>query len=311
MPNSPPPPEAGWYLEVDPGSAGLRLDQFLSLRIQRLSRSRAAKLQVIDLDSTWRPLKKSTVLQAGQRLWARRPVPDAQARPPAPRVLYEDDELLVLDKPAGLATHPTASRFVATVSYWLKREGRAHAEPAHRLDVETSGLLLCGKGPEAIRLLKRAFAQQHIEKAYLAVVEGRPPEPRFSVRIPLGPDLLSAVRLKMGAGHLSAHTDFELRRAGAQRALLEARPVTGRQHQIRCHLALSGLPIVGDKLYGPDEQLFLKNLERPLNPQEVALLGSPRQALHAWQLRLLWREAWRTFESPLPADLEALLDPAE
>lgn len=311
---TPPPPldadalpEAGWSLEVDPECDGLRLDRYLSLRIRRLSRARAARLEVVDVDEPARPLKKSSAVRAGQRLWVRRPVPDAEVEAPAPTVLFEDADLLVLHKPAGLATHPTASRFVATVTHWLSRRDRVPAEPAHRLDVETSGVLICGKHLLANRLLKAAFAERTLEKTYRAVVEGLPAQDTFEAEQPLGFAGDSEVRLKMGPGDLPAHTAFSVVRRGRRTALVEARPLTGRQHQIRCHLALAGHAVVGDKLYGPDEGLFLASLERPLTPAELARLGHHRQALHAWRLRLVFRDVERTFESPWPAELDQLV----
>lgn len=304
------PLEAGWSLVVDPGSAGLRLDIFLSTRIARLSRARAARLVVTDLDEPTRVLKKSSTVQAGQRLWARRPIPDADAEPPSPTVIHCDDDLLVLDKPAGLAVHPTATRFKATVTHWLAAraalEGGVRAEPAHRLDVETSGVLLCARHGMAARRLKGLFAAEGVDKTYRAVVEGRPPA-QWRSDVPLGFDAESAVRLKMGRGELAASTGFETIAQGERRALVEARPSTGRQHQIRVHLSMSGHPIVGDKLYGPDEGLFLAQLDRALTAAEVQRLGHPRHALHAWRVGFEWKGARRVFEAPWPDELAGLV----
>ena len=290
---------------MDPGSAGARLDRFVSARIPRLSRSRAARLEVVDLAEPDRPLKKSAKVCAGQRLWVRRPLPDADADRPVLSVLHQDADLLVLDKPAGLATHPTASRFVRTVTWWLRVHAPG-AEPAHRLDVETSGVLLCGRHPEADRALKAAFAAEQVQKTYRAVVEGAPPD-QWTCAAPLGFAAESAVRIKMGPGALPSVTDFEVLARGHGRALVAARPRTGRQHQIRVHAALSGFPLVGDKLYGPDERLFLASLERALGASEVARLGHHRQALHAASVALTWAGVERRFESPVPDELAALL----
>lgn len=307
----PPPTEAGWSLVVDPASDGIRLDRFICRRIARLSRSRAARLDVVDLDDPQRVIKKGQAVRAGQRLWVRRPVPDADARPSSPDILFADADLLVLDKPPDLAVHPTATRFRRTVTWWLAEraaaEERPPAEPAHRLDVETSGVLICGRHGLADRRLKAAFAGRAVDKVYRAVVEGQPPD-AWVVDRPLGFDGRSAVKIKMGPGHQPARTALRTIARGPRRALVEARPISGRQHQIRVHLALSGHPIVGDKLYGPDEGLFLAHLERPLTADEYARLGHTRQALHAWRLTLEWRGRQATFEAPWPAALQALLE---
>jgi len=298
----------GWTLVVDPGGHGVRLDTYLSRRIPRLTRARAARLVVFDLDHPTRQLKKGVVLRAGQRLRACRPIPDAGAVVFTPTVLFEDDTLLVLNKPAGLAVHPTASRYRRTVTYWLtQRLDRQRVEPAHRLDVETSGVLLCGKGLATIQKLRAAFAGGAVEKRYLAVVEGVPNRDLWTADIPLGFDTASAVRLKMGRGRQASRTDFRVRTRRAARTLVEAVPKTGRQHQIRVHAALSGHPIVGDKLYGPDEGLFLASISRPLTAAEAARLGAPRQALHAARLEVVANGRRRVFEAPSPALFESLL----
>lgn len=296
--------EPGWHLNVDPGSAGWRLDRFLAARIPRLSRARAARLEVIDLDAPdAAPLRKSARVRSGQRLFARRPMPDADAELASPRVLYEDGRVLVLDKPPGLATHPTASRYRRTVTHWLA--GREHGEePAHRLDVETSGVLVCGRTPNAVRALRGAFAERAPVKTYWAVVEGVPERDSWTIDTPLGFALGSAVRIKMGPGDLAARTTVRVLHRGVGRAVVEARPETGRQHQIRAHLGLCGHPLVGDKLYGPDEGLFLASLDRPLEPDELARLGHHRQALHARRLELPGFGDWA---APWPADLRGLL----
>lgn len=305
-------PEAGWHLIVDPACEGWRLDRFLALRLTRVSRARAARLAVFDEDDPERgPLKKSMPVRKGQRLFARRPLPDAgaDAALDPPTVLHEDDELIVIDKPPGWAAHPTASRHAATLTTWLRRSGFGEtAEPLHRLDVETSGLLAIARTTAAARHYKGVLAERSFEKSYLAVVTGTPTAPVFTLDTPLGFDASSAVRLKMGVGDLPSQTRCRVLWNGTGRAVVEAAPVTGRQHQIRVHLAMAGLPIVGDKLYGPDEGLFLASLDRALEPDELTRLGHVRHALHAWRL-VIPRAPDRmdTFEAPWPADLAALV----
>lgn len=302
----------GWRLEVDPASDGMRLDTFLTLRIPRLSRARAARLSVTVVNQPdLGPLKKAARVRAGMILWAERPLPDGDVIPPTPRMIHVDEHMIILDKPPGLATHPTASRFKATVTWWLAQHW-PEAEPVHRLDVETSGVMVAARTDLAHRALKKAFAEGRVQKRYLAVVEGQPEWDTLRTETPLGfvlddPTAHSEVRIKMGRGDKPACTDLRVLRRGPDRALVEARPVHGRQHQIRVHLSLLGHPIVGDKLYGPDEGLFLAHLDRPLTAAEIATLGHDRHALHAAGIALSWPHA-HAFESPLPETLAMLLE---
>ncbi len=293
----------GWTFEVDPGSDGQRLDRFIASRVPRLSRARAARLDVVDLDAPDRVLRKSSKVRAGQRLFAHRPMPDADAEVPEPAVIHEDAELLVLDKPPGLAVHPTATRYRTTVTHWLQGRGLAgRAHPVHRLDVESSGVLVCAKTVEVERALVAAFAERRVQKRYLAIVSGVPPE-SWTDDTSLGFDPNAEIHFRMGPGDLPAKTGFERLSIHGARSLVQATPLTGRQHQIRVHLALAGHPIVGDKLY-IDEALFLAHTDEGLDAAGWLRLGHHRHALHAH--RLQWGD--HVFESPLPADLQALLE---
>lgn len=304
----PTPSGAGWTLEVDPGCAGWRLDVFLCTRITRLSRTRAAQLIAIDLDDPDRHLKKSSMLRAGMRLFVRRPLPDADATPSEPTILFADDDLIVLDKPPDLAVHPTASRYLRTVTHWIEQTlpGPPRPEPVHRLDVETSGVLLCARHAMAVRSLKAAFAEHRVTKRYRAVVEGQPPD-AWTCQIPLGFATDSAVRIKIGPGDKPSETRFRVIQRGGRRALVEAVPISGRQHQIRVHLALAGHPIVGDKLYGPDEGIFLRHIDDGITDADLARLGHHRHALHALEVQVDLRGARRSFSAPWPEALDALL----
>ena len=138
--------EPGWLLVVDPSADGQRLDRFIASRLERVSRARASRLSVTDLDHPQTRLKKSSTVYDGQRLWVSRPIPDEGLALPRPQIIFQDEQLLVLNKPAGLAVHPSASRFLTTVTYWLSQtDGLSDYTPAHRLDVETSGILICGR----------------------------------------------------------------------------------------------------------------------------------------------------------------------
>ena len=314
----------GWRLQVDPEGEGERLDRFISRRLPRVSRSRASRLEVwrlSDDDQFISKLKKSVKLRAGELLWVKRPPPQEDLSTLIdPTLIDESDEFLVIDKPPGWVAHPTASRYESAITTWLKRQG-INAQPAHRLDAETSGVLLCVRDPKLESEVNRLFLNHEVEKRYLAISrvtdEGdrrlKLGERRWEERRPLGFDLHSSVGIKMGCGGLESYTSCELidrwhsSTNGEHRCLIRARPRTGRQHQIRVHLSLGGVPIIGDKLYGRDESYFLKHLNGELTENDFDELGHHRQALHAETLGFTWRGAEFEWSSQLPADLRGLL----
>jgi 23S rRNA pseudouridine1911/1915/1917 synthase len=301
---------------VEPNYAGWRLDRYLQEKIRRLSRERVQRLIAQRLESgDGRVLKPSTRVAPGLTFAL---LKEAEPEPDAPldfSVVHDDGALVVVDKPAGLPVHPTA-RYAAHTFTAAARDrfpGRK-IDPAHRLDRETSGLLACGGAPDWTRRLKRSFADARVEKTYLALALGAPAADRFEVDAPLGLTGLSAVRVRMHvhAGGLPSRTVFEVlgRRAapdGTRVALLACRPRTGRQHQIRAHLLHAGLPMVGDKIYGPDELIFDRFTRKEMTDHDRAALRLPRHALHAWRLALPHpRTGDRVeLESPLPGDLRA------
>ena len=296
---------------VEPNYAGWRLDRYLCEKIRRLSRTRVQRILERSLVAD-RPLKPSTRVHPGLTFTLRR---RAQAEPEVPEdvvELYLDASLLVLDKPAGLPIHPTARYHHNTLVKLLERRHGPglRADPAHRLDRETSGLLVCGRGAEASRALMRAFQSGEVHKEYLAVVEGHPPD-AFDVDAPIAEgtaEVRIAVRIDARAGK-PARTRFAVERRfvreGAQFAVLRCFPETGRQHQIRVHAREAGFPLVGDKIYGPDPGYFDRFSKRCLEPEAWARLRLPRHALHAARLAFPHpvTGAGLVFESPLPPDL--------
>ncbi|MGB0647823.1 MAG: RluA family pseudouridine synthase [Bradymonadia bacterium] len=276
-------PVPGWLLQVPPDQSRIRVDAFVCARVPRLSRSRASRLTFLEHPSGKR-LKKSALVSPGQHILAIRPIPDVDAViAQKPAVLWENNEWCVINKPPMIATHPSASYFKRTVTYWLRTQGYTHIQTTHRLDVETSGLLLCGKTPEAVRLASDAFSSQTVEKSYLAILDGIASKDHWCVDTPLGFDETSRIPIKMGVGTLAASTRFEVLARGDCYSLVHARPHGGRQHQIRVHASLSGLPLVGDKLYGPDEDFFVHR-HTELDAEKLARLGHWRHALHAMRL---------------------------
>ncbi len=304
---------------VEANYAGWRLDRYLQEKIRRLSRERVQYLIAHRLEADGgRRLKPATRVAPGLSFAL---LKDAEPEPECPldfRVVHDDGALVVVDKPAGLPVHPTARYAANTFTSAAKARfpGRK-IDPAHRLDRETSGLLACGGAPEHTRRLKHDFAHGKVEKTYLALALGVPAADRFEVDAPLGLTGGSAVRVRMHvhAEGLASCTAFEVlgRRTapdGAPVALLACRPRTGRQHQIRAHLHHVGLPMVGDKIYGPDERIFDRFTRHELTDADRAALRLPRHALHAWRLSLphpVTRERV-AFEAPLPDDLRAFWD---
>jgi 23S rRNA pseudouridine1911/1915/1917 synthase len=297
---------------VPPECGGWRLDHFLKRRIGRMSRTRIQAIigeQISFPDG--RPARASSPVRAGETILLRRPAP---VEPEVPRrfdILFEDASVLVIDKPAGLPMHTTA-KFWRNTLVALLRElyPNEQMEIAHRIDRETSGVLLIARNREVASVLTRAFARRAVEKTYLALVKGHPPD-EGKIDLPL--HLLDTKsRVMMGPARdgsgLAAVTQFRVVRRLPEHALCEARPLTGRQHQIRVHFASIGHPIVGDKLYGAGEELFMRSCDEPLTPELLARFdGLARHALHAHRLTFPHPVDKRpiTIESPLPADLAA------
>jgi 23S rRNA pseudouridine1911/1915/1917 synthase len=304
---------------VEENYAGWRLDRYLQSKIRRLSRARIQRLIETRLEHDGpRPLKAASRVSPGQRFSLLR---EAEPEPEAPLafgLVHDDGALVVVDKPAGLPVHPTARYLLHTFTALCRARfpGRK-IDPAHRLDRETSGLLACGGASVHTAFLKRAFQNGRIRKTYLALVEGSPAPERFLVDARLRLSGASKVRVRMHVDRagLSARTEFEVlerRRApdGSPVALLACRPETGRQHQIRAHLAHARLPMVGDKIYGPDEEIFDRFTRGEMTPEDRERLRLPRHALHAWRLELPHPERRErvAFEVPLAADLQAFWD---
>jgi 23S rRNA pseudouridine1911/1915/1917 synthase len=295
-------------IEVPRECEGWRLDHFLKRRIGRLSRTRIQDIIAtqVTLSDGRRP-RSSVSVHAGQIIRLDRPAP---VEPPVPRrfdVLFEDADVLAIDKPAGLPIHPTAKFWRNTLTAVLReRYPQERMQVAHRIDRETSGVLLVARTLSAASWLKRAFARRAVSKVYLALVKGHPPDAGvIDQPIKL---LDTPTHLMMGAAAdgLKAVTRFRVVRRFAAHALCEAHPETGRQHQIRVHLAGIGHPIVGDKLYGAGERMFMRSCDEGIGPELLAAFdGLGRHALHAHRLTFPHPRTRieTTIESPLPADL--------
>lgn len=230
-------------------------------------------------------------------------------------VLYQDPWLLAVNKPGNLLVHHQGLSYTSNLVYQLRN---VHQPPfpgcdsLHRLDRETSGVVLFARTKEALNAFLPLFKEKAIQKEYWAVVRGRPAEDRFVCDQPVGPLESSAVGSKQGVGGPKAKaalTEFEvLTRLPQGLTLVRCQPHTGRTHQIRVHLAHLGFPIVGDKMYGLSEAAFEQWLETK-DPQSP-LLDFPRQALHCRSMAGIHPFTGQPFfiEAPWPADLAKLVD---
>ena len=231
-------------------------------------------------------------------------------------VLHEDADLLVLHKPAGLVCHPTKGDAYSSLISRVRLHLGAEQEPqmVHRLDRETSGVMVFGKTAAASAELRRLWIAGLVTKEYLALVHGAVSAAAGVIDAPLGRDEASPVAIKdcVRPGGASAVTRWwrvrTLQRAEGFFTLLRVRLDTGRKHQIRIHLAAAGHPLVGDKLYGPSEELYLKFVERRLEAVDRERLLLANQALHAARLWLPWDGQEQEFVSAPEADFSAFLD---
>ena len=293
--------------------AGMRLDRFIRSRIPRLSRTRAqAIVRACAYRQDGQRRRASERVRAGEIVLL---VRQRFVEPDVPLeygILHDDDDVLAIDKPSGLPMHPTATYHRHTLTHLLRqRYGDRSPHIAHRLDRETSGVVLCGKHLGAERALKRAFENRLVEKRYLAIVRGLVELDEGVIDLPMasareGLHLLMEVRPEDGA---PARTRYRVLARGAAHSLLACEPQTGRQHQIRVHLAAIGHGIVGDKLYGPEgAEPFLECIETGMTPTLAARLGHERQALHAERIALPHPIAGGQLVvvSPLAADLASL-----
>ena len=289
-------------LRATPDDEGTRLDAFLAgplgsrARAQRLI---AAGAVLVDGE----PAPKRHLVTAGQLVTVDEPeeAPAADL-PDAPyAVPYADEHLLVVDKPAGVVVHPARGHRAGTLAQALAGvaaggEDAARAGIVHRLDRDTSGLLVVARSEEAHRALRAALQARAITREYLVLVEGRPPARTGTIDAPLGRD--RRVRTRMSTDTdvpREAVTHFEIERALPRTTLLRVRLETGRTHQIRAHLQAIGHPVVGDPEYGTPGRL-----------------GLERQFLHATRLAFAHPVTGEPIDvsSPLPPDLQAALDRA-
>jgi 23S rRNA pseudouridine1911/1915/1917 synthase len=288
---------------VPPNEARLRLDQFLAKRLPEFSRSRLQQLirdRFVRLNnSTTRPRH---IVRGGDKIELTEPPPEKIETLPEAiplEILFEDDDLIIINKPAGLVVHPGAGHREHTLVNALLNHcaalsgigGKERPGIVHRLDKETSGCLVVAKNDLTHRDLSKQFAARTVEKIYLALVTGKLPKTAGVIeekigRHPVHRKRMSATTLRGRA----AKTEYRVVRSSDRASLVECRLYSGRTHQIRVHLHHLGHPVLGDKVYAP-------RLTKDF----------PRQMLHAWKLgfRHPRTEEWKSFEAPLPDDFAA------
>jgi 23S rRNA pseudouridine1911/1915/1917 synthase len=308
------PSHPGQILTVDPGQQRQRLDQFLAAELApEWSRSRIARMikaGLVTLNGS--PVRQSSLVQVGDRIEITpppTPPPAGPQIPPQVEVLFDDPELLIVNKPAGMAVHPAPGHPHSTLVDALVAsfpELVAMAEPdaplrpgiVHRLDKDTSGVMVVARTPFARMALSRQFKDRTVSKSYLAIVRGLVARDQFTSTWPVGRHPIERRRMSIRSHKpRAAITRFLVlnRFLGTNPAtLLRARPETGRTHQIRVHLAAAGHPCLGDSLYGGASKA-----ERAGDWTEA------RQALHALALAITHPRTGERLEfiAPIPADM--------
>jgi len=290
---------------VSPNDARLRLDQFLAKQLPEYSRSRLQQL----IRSGFVRLNKQTtrprqIVRGGDKIHLiEPPLEKIQMRPePIPLdVLFEDDDLIIINKPADLTVHPGAGQREHTLVNALLNHcetlsgigGKERPGIVHRLDKETSGCLVVAKNDATHRDLSEQFAARTVEKIYLALVAGKLPKTAGVIEGKIGRHPVHRQRMSAATPRgRAAKTEYRLVRSSDRATLIESRLHSGRTHQIRVHLHHLGHPVLGDKVYAP-------RLAKDF----------PRQMLHAWKLgfRHPRTEEWKSFEAPLPDDFAAAI----
>jgi 23S rRNA pseudouridine1911/1915/1917 synthase len=281
---------------------GMRLDEYLSYKLGRFSRSKASqciKSGAVSIEP-FRPPKPALkvhtddIVSLAQTMSGDVPMYDEI------QILDETDDFWVLNKPAGMAVHPTANIYHNTVTRFIETELHALPYVVHRLDKETSGVLVVAKNPQVCKALDALFLTRDVRKQYEAIVYNAGsrfyPGAREEIEIPLGFAGWVLPRITMGIGELEAHTSVECVEISGELAKLRVELHSGRQHQIRVHLALTGTPIMGDKLYFFGEQ-FYKDW---LDGKDVPMFTPHRQLLHAAKLELTWQGRDYVWQAPVP-----------
>lgn len=284
--------------------SGERVDAFVARALPEISRSYVKRLLesgLITIDG--RVPKASEKVSEGATVLVEVPPPEVMTLEPQPiplTIVYQDNDIIVVDKPPGLTVHPSPGHPSGTLVNALLAvcpdlqgiAGTLRPGIVHRLDKDTSGLLVVAKNDRAMRALQQQLSERRVHKTYLALVHGVPSPREGQIEAPIARSPKNRKKMAIVEGGRESTTRYRVREEMAKFALLEVEPVTGRTHQIRVHLAAIGHPIVGDAVYGRPSPLV------------------DRQFLHAWKLAFGMPLGGRQveFESPLPPDLREALE---
>lgn len=291
---------------ITPDQAGQRLDIFCATNFPAISRSALQKaIKQSHITINGQSAKPKTTLKSHDTVQVNLPTPAQQVSdtpPPNLPILHEDPHVVVIDKPAGIVSHPGQGVASGTVTDWFaarypdKVPALDPERPGlvHRLDKDTSGVLIMAKTPDAYDKLKRQFKLHRARKEYLALVFGNPGEPKGRITRPLARSKRNPLRRTIDPAGKPAITEWVKEETINNYTLLRVYPLTGRTHQIRAHLHFLGFPIVGDSLY------VFKRQKSPA--------GVTRHLLHAEKLSLtLPSGKTKTFVAPLPDDFQQVL----
>lgn len=295
-------------LLVKTGEEG-RLDKFLSLSIPELTRSRLQSLikdEAVQVNGKL-VTKTGYDLAAGDDVTIE--IPDARPSDLEPEdipldVIFENNDLVVINKPAGMVVHPAPGHSSGTLVHAALGAiddlegigGELRPGIVHRLDKDTSGLIIIAKNEKSLIWLQEQFKSRSVEKVYLALVDGRPPTPVGRIEAAIARDPSHRKKMAIvsdGKGRPSV-TEYATVKEFSRHTLIEAHPLTGRTHQIRLHMAFVGCPVAGDQVYG----------------RKTPTVDIQRHFLHAYRLKITLpgESSPRTFNAPLPAELQSILD---
>lgn len=306
-------------IEIEDSARGQRLDKFVAEHFQ-LSRAQAVKrLEGATLDGA--EVKASLSLRGGEILELGE-APEAPPAPPQvlagdvelPAILFEDEHILVIDKPRGLVVHAGAGETGATLVDVLRAHGKALSQSGpseragivHRLDKDTTGTMVVAKTDEAHAALARAFEERRVKKVYLALCCGVPRTPG-RIEAPIARHPSNRLKMAVAPHGRAATTLYRVIESWPKLALCEVDLLTGRTHQIRAHFSYMGNPIAGDELYGGQKRSLESTSSEEVREALAALEG---QALHAWKLEFehpISGEEMR-FQAPLQPDFQNVLD---